>query len=443
MNKQKWIDAAKEQGFEQFEIYEQRSTSTSIEVYKQNVDSYTISDCDGIAMRGLYEGKMGNVFLEEVDDEHMDVVLNQMKENARIITSEDKVYIQAPQPSYPEITRKENELLKTDNDKKIALLKELDETLQTMHPAISQVMETGYSESVGSRSIFNSKGLDVQDEDSNSIIYASILLKDGEETKSCFDWRYFKSLESFDVSSFAKQLCELGLSKLHSDMVESGTYPVLMKREAMTSLFSALCGLYDGENAYKGISILKDKLHTQIFDEKVTIVDDPFMDEGVNSCGFDDEGSVCQKKDVVKDGVLQTYLHNTKSAMLMNTTTTGNGFKAGYGGPVGISPTNFYIENGTSDYQDLIASMEKGIIVTELNGLHAGLNPISCEFSLQSEGFLVENGKIVKPIHLFTIAGNYLEMMKHIEAVGNDLRMGMNGVGTPSILFSSIAVSGK
>ena len=443
MNKQAWIEASKRAGFESFEIYEHRSTSTSIQVYEQKVDSYTISDCDGIAMRGLYNGKMGNIFLEEVLDEDMDQVLEQIKQNASVITSEDKVLIQAPADAYPTITKRENALIQTDNDKKIALLKQLEDTLLHMHPAIAQVMETGYSEDSGYRGITNSKGMQLHDDDSNSIIYAGILLKEKEDTKSAFHWQYLKNLDDFDVNAFAKELCDLGVAKLHADMVESGTYPVLMKREAMNSLFSALCGLYDGENAYKGISILKGKQNTKIFDEKITIVDDPFMKEGVNSCGFDDEGSVCMRKDVVKDGVLKTYLHNTKSALLMNTTTTGNGFKAGYGGPVGISPTNFYIENGDQSYEEMIATMKKGVIVTELNGLHAGLNPVSCEFSLQSEGFLVEDGKIVKPINLFTIAGNFITMMNEITSVGNDLKMGMNGVGTPSILFDAIAVSGK
>ena len=94
-------------------------------------------------------------------------------------------------------------------------------------------------------------------------------------------------------------------------------------------------------------------------------------------------------------------------------------------------------------YEEMIKTMKKGVIVTNLNGLHAGLNPVSTEFSLQSEGFYVEDGVIVKPINLFTISGNFLDMMKHIKMVGNDCKMGMSGVGTPSILFETIAVSGK
>ena len=158
---------------------------------------------------------------------------------------------------------------------------------------------------------------------------------------------------------------------------------------------------------------------------------------------FDDEGVSTKKKVVVENGVLKTYLHNLKSAKLMHTTSTGNGFKSGYRGNVGISPTNFYIEAGNETYDNMIASMKKGIIIDDISGLHAGINTVSTEFSIQSSGFYVEDGKIVKPVNLITIAGNFLEMMKQVQAVGSDLTFSLSGVGTPSILFSSLSVSGE
>lgn len=443
MNKQLWMDAAKKAGLEQFEIYEQRHTSTSINVYEQKVDSFSISDCDGIAMRGIYQEKMGNCFLEEVDDAQIDDVLDQIKQNASIITAEDKVMILAPAESYPTIQKHKNALLETENSLKIQKLKELEETVKQMDSRIAQVMTTTYEESVAVRSIVNTKGMDLCDSDSCSIVYVEVLAKDGEDTKSAFDWLYIKDLEALDIPAFAHKLCDKVINKLHADTIESGNYPLLMEKSAMTSLFSALAGLFDGENAFKGISILKDKLDEAIFDAKISVIDDPLMEDGINSASFDDEGTACYTKTVVDKGILKTYLHNSKSAELMQTTSTGNGFKGGYGGPVGISPTNFYIKNGTASYEEMIKTMKKGVIVTNLNGLHAGLNPVSTEFSLQSEGFYVEDGVIVKPINLFTISGNFLDMMKHIKMVGNDCKMGMSGVGTPSILFETIAVSGK
>ena len=176
----------------------------------------------------------------------------------------------------------------------------------------------------------------------------------------------------------------------------------------------------------------------QIFSEKITIVDDPLRKDGYNSRSFDDEGVACKKKTLVEQGVLKTYLHNLKSAKLMKCETTGNGFKAGYASNVGIAPSNLFIENGSVSMDEMIASMKEGIIVTEITGLHA----MTGEFSLQSQGWYVKEGKKIKPVNLITIAGNFLDAMKQVEMLGNDGKLNAGSIGSPSILFTSLSVSG-
>ena len=87
--------------------------------------------------------------------------------------------------------------------------------------------------------------------------------------------------------------------------------------------------------------------------------------------------------------------------------------------------------------------MNDGLIIDELNGLHAGLNPIPTDFSLQASGFVVENGKIVRPVNLITVASNFLEMMKHVKGIADDSYDSLSGVGSPSILFEELSISGE
>ena len=82
-------------------------------------------------------------------------------------------------------------------------------------------------------------------------------------------------------------------------------------------------------------------------------------------------------------------------------------------------------------------------MIDSLNGLHAGLNPITTDFSLQAAGYVVENGKIVRPVNLITVAGNFLEMMKEVEAIGSDLEDQLSSASAPSILFKSLSISGE
>lgn len=437
------MDKALLAGIQEFEIYEQRSSSTSITVYQQNVDTFTVSDCDGVSLRGLYHGKMGICFLEDLDDEQVDTVLQQIIQNAQTITSNDEVAIQKGQESYPIIDRKKNICLDESSDVKVKLLMELEQKILEKDERIAQVMSTSYSEVEVMRCIDNSKGMHIFDENSYSCIVAQVLVRDQEEVKNDYDWQLFQDIKDVDINAFADELVKKVISKLHGSSMKRGTYPILIQNDTMADLFGALCDMFDGEDAFKGVSILKDKLGEQIFDKRIQVIDDPLMKDGMNSASFDDEGTACFKKALVEDGVLKTYLHNTKSAKMMKTTTTGNGFKAGYASDVLILPTNLYIENGTSSFDELLKEMNTGIIINELSGLHAGLNPISMDFSIQSEGFYVEDGKIVHPVNLITIAGNFMDMMKHIRAIGNDGKANISGVICPSILFEGLTVSGE
>ena len=87
--------------------------------------------------------------------------------------------------------------------------------------------------------------------------------------------------------------------------------------------------------------------------------------------------------------------------------------------------------------------MGDGLVIDELNGLHAGLNSITTDFSLQAAGYVVENGKVVRPVNLITVAGNFLEMMKDVEAIGSDLEDQLSSASAPSILFKSLSISGE
>lgn len=443
MNKELWLQAAKDAGIEEFEIYDQNTKSTSIRLYEGSVDGFTISECRGISLRGIYNGKMGICFLEESDDSLLEFALNQIKQNATSITSEDEAEIYAGAQEYPDVKEKENHMLDLPSEEKINLLKEIEQELKNHDERITQVMSTNYGQVEMCRAIDNTKGVHLGDEHHASYITCAVMAKDGDDTKIASDWKYIYDKQDLNPKEFAQALCAKVIAKLHGESVESGNYPVLLQNEAMSDLLTALSGMFHGESIYKGVSILKDKLGETVFDKRISIVDDPLLESGYESAAFDDEGVACYRKYLVEQGVFKTCLHNLKSAKLMNTVSTGNGFKGGYASSVDISPTNLYIEQGDVSYDDMIGSMDKGIIITEITGLHAGLNPISTEFSLQSSGFLVEDGKIVRPVNLITVAGNFMEAMKNIRMIGEDLKMGSSGIGSPSILFESLAISGK
>ena len=145
---------------------------------------------------------------------------------------------------------------------------------------------------------------------------------------------------------------------------------------------------------------------------------------------------------VIENGVLKTYLHNLKTASMMNTSSTGNGFKSSVSSSVGIQPCNLYLKPGNISFEEMLKKVNDGVYITNVTGLHAGLNPISGEFNLQSSGYMIENGEITRPVTLIILSGKLDEMLNKVTYIANDFEFKSN-VGTSSIAVESLAISGK
>jgi len=219
-----------------------------------------------------------------------------------------------------------------------------------------------------------------------------------------------------------------------------------LRNNAAAEILEAFSSVFSAERVQKNLSLLKDKLHEKIASEIITLVDNPYMDKGYASSAFDSEGVPTKEKNIIEKGVLNTYLHNLKTALKDGVDSTGNASRSSYKSSIGISPTNMYIEPGEKKLDALINGVEEGLMITDVQGLHAGLNPISGDFSLSAQGFLIQKGEIKEPVNQITISGNFLEMLKNVEEVGKDLRFGLPSnayIGSPSLKIKNLDVAGE
>lgn len=441
MNKQKWIDRALELGLESFEIYQSLTSERSVTWYEGKLDTFTTSKVLGTSIRGVYQKKMANMAFEKIEDDQMDTVLQALIEQAKTISSKEKDKIRTPQPF--ESVHKPTKWVVPDVEQVKEVLKQLESKLKAYDPRILQVNELGYQEASGKRMITNSLGLDVEDEERMQIIMAYVVAGENNDVQVNYEVEVVEDLSTLDLDAFVKKVCDKAIEKLNAASMTSQTSPVIFETEAMTSLFSAFTGLWNGELLYKGISCLKDKWNEKIFSEKITIEDDPRNVEALTIANFDDEGCPTRKKVLVKDGVFVQALHSTKSASCMQTESTGNGFKSGYASTIGVSPMNCCIVPGEKSLQQLEETMKNGLVITDLQGLHAGIDFVTTNFSLQASGYLVKDGKRDRSVTLITVAGNFMDLMKKVEQVGSDLDWSYHQIKSPSIYFKECAVSGE
>jgi len=374
---------AEAEGLSALEIYTAKSNSTEISIYDQKVEKFEKSDLKGISFRAIYKGKQGTTFTEKYQSSMDLKIINELKTNAELITSSESIIFNEKQEEFKNIkTYYENlESISVQDITKQML--DLELKIKKASDKIEQVSDIGFSLNSSTVEIINSYGVKAKRKTNNYFLYAQIVLKDQNEVETNFNYHIGKELTDFKEAEFIEKLVDEGLAKLHATKLKTSNYPVIIKNTAMNSLLSFIASAVNAEQVLKGLSIFNDKLNSKVFDEKISIVDDPFIEEGLSKIICDDEMVATKVKNVVDSGVLKTFLHNLKTAKELGLEPTGNGFKSSYATSVNVRPTNFYIKPGEKSYDDLIKEMNNGFIITELSGLHAGMNALTMNFSLQ------------------------------------------------------------
>ena len=444
--KEKLFDLARKEGFQEFEVYYQVSEDLEVNAYNKEIDKYDLNSSAGISFRGIYNGKMGSSYTEILDEESLDLVIKTAKSNSIVIDSLDVTPIFAGSESYNKINNFNEKLNDFTAKDCIDGALKIEEHLKTKSLEVVNTLNCVVAKSSVLIKISNSKGLELEDAKNMLVAYAVPVLKRDEQTKVGMDFKFTNKLEELNVERIAENAIENGARAFGAESINSGKYRVILENVASSSLLSSFTEIFSADNVQKNMSLLKGKIGEQIASEKFSLVDDPFVEGSIYSCSFDAEGVATYKKDIIKKGILKTHLHNLKTAIKENVTSTGNASKSSYASTIEIEPSNICVEPSNISFEELLIKLGNGVVITELEGLHAGVNSVSGDFSLAANGFLVQNGKIVKAVEQITVSGNYYTLMKDVEEVGSDVKtyfpMGFLCY-SPSILIKELSIAGK
>lgn len=443
MTFQEIINRGLELGFEAIELYVNSIESNSIKLNDSALDSYNIKKIFGVSIRGLYDNKMSYVYTETLDDDIIEELLQQLLINVKLQTSKEKEFMFEGGHEYQEVPKLTSNFHQHSTSEKINLLKELESKALNVNNKIKKIGYCQYSETLNETQIINSKGLNLSKKYSYITVFIGALASENDETVIGASSDVNLKFEDIEKDRLVEEATTSALEQLGAGSVQTGTYPVVLKRDVATSLLQAFSSIFFGEAAMRKMTILADKKGQKIFGDNITIMDDPFYEDALVKTAFDDEGVPCKTKTVVKDGVFQGLLHSLKTANFFNEQPTGNGFKTSTAGAITTSETNLFLKKGDLSKDEIIATVEDGIYITDVAGLHSGLNPISGDFNVQSSGFLIKNGKIDKPITLFVTSGNFFDLMNNVELIGNDLEKRFVNVASPTLKIKSLTISGK
>ena len=431
---------ANEAGFSEYEVYYVDRESLSISVYKSEVEKYNLNNSAGLSFRGKFGDRIGYSYTEILDEDAIEMLVNKAKENVLAIENEDVQFIYE---EYKEVSTYYQALENVPADKLIKIALDMEGEAKRYSDKVESFSGCVVSYSSGKYGIINSKGLNLHNKSNILTAYVVPIIKDGDNMYDGFGYVVAKSLDEVNAFEIAKMGVDEALSKIGGTSVPSGNYKVIINSDAMVSLISTFAGVFSGDAVQKGLSLLKGKEGESIASNIVNLVDDPHLENGLASVGFDDEGVATTKTYLIKDGKLENLLHNLKTANKAGVKSTGNGFKSSYASPISVSPTNMYIEPGVNSLEEMTKRIDKGLIITDFAGLHSGANSITGDFSLAAKGFYIENGVKTKPVEQITVAGNFFTLLNDIEEIGRDLKFPMSSVGSPSILVKELSIAGE
>ena len=441
------IKYAGENGITDYELYYTESESTSVEIYKEEVKGYSTEDSMGVCFRCVIDGRAGYASTENRTEEEARSLVMRALDNAGAIESEEKAFIHEKGDTYAVL--KESRMSHPTGgeltDAALALQKKLYQADQRVTDG-TQAYMAYYGEKYA---LCNSNGLDLEDKVACSMCYAMPIVSDGGEM---YDGGESKrgDLKEFDISAIAADAVEDAVSAIGAGSVASGAYTVVFSNKTMATLLQTFSSVFSAEAAQKGLSLLNGKEGEKIAADFITIVDDPMYCDSVVKRTFDGEGVAAYAKNIVENGVLNTLLHNLKTAAKAGVKSTGNAGRPSYASVIGVSPFTFYIQSAGETVkpvpkvpEEMLRTAGEGIFVTELSGLHAGSNAVTGDFSLSARGFLITEGAKGAPVKNFTVSGNFYELLKKVEVLGDDLDFVQGKFGSPSVLVRDLAVAGK
>ena len=321
----------------------------------------------------------------------------------------------------------DNDVEKLSVDDKMALIKSATDEVYGSDPRLISVT-AGYDDGTSNSYMVTSNGFEGESNTTYFSLSANTSMKgDGDARPSSYWYDLSIFWNKLQKTGIGKKAYERTVRKLGQEKINSGIYPMLIDNMLSSRLLSPIISALYGINIQQKNSFLIDKIGESIASEKFTLIDDPHIPQARGARWFDGEGVATVKRTVIDKGVLRTYYIDTYSGAKMNVEPTVQ------------TPSILTCELGSKNFDQLLASMDKGIWVTGFNGGNS--NNTTGDFSFGIEGFLVENGKAVKPINEMNITGNLIILWKNLLETGNDPLL-ISSQRIPSLLFDKVSFSG-
>jgi len=437
-------------GVKEFEVYGGSAVNNEIEIFDGEIESLAFSDTKGIGIRIFNKGRVGYAYTSNLEDSAIKDCVGRSIENSRISTKDIYNYLPSKNDFlYPGnlVDKKSlfSEKFESFNvEEKTKLVKELEKIARKKDKRITGINDLIYNDVRSETVILNSSGFTDSYETTSAFVYLSVISREKSDTSTGDYFGCARDLSYFDIEDIADNAAKRSTWLLGAKKISSRKADLLLDPFVSAQFLQVIAGILTADAVQKGKSLFKGQIGNKIFSVDIKIIDDGTLPDGLASKPFDAEGAPKGRTVVFDKGILQTFLYDTYTARKENKLSTGNAVRASYMSSPQTGISNFYLENGKIPFTRMIDKIDKGLYVTDIIGVHSGINPVSGQISVGAKGLFIEKGSISYPVKEITIATDISSFCGHIAETGNDLKFLPSGgyVGSPSVIVKDITISG-
>ena len=434
---------------EQVEAYVLRSRDVDVKVFGGEVESLAVAEVEGVGVRVIADARQGYAWAGSLDDDVIAETLAEARDNA-VFGARDDTYGLASSTdadggsAAASLDLWRDDVLSTSTSDKVALALELEAAVRAADPLVRGVESASYGDAAVEAAVANSLGVEASTRRTSASCSAFAMAGDDARTQTGSGFSAARSFAEVDAHEAARDAAERAVRLLGAKPIPSARLPVVLDPLVTRSLLALLGGALSGEAIVKGRSLFVGREGETVAAPGITLVDDPTFAEAFGAATHDAEGVPTRRVELIAEGRFDAVLHNVQTARRAggDARTTGSAVRGGFKSPPGVGARALHLVPGESGAEEILASVDHGLYVQSVSGLHSGTNPVSGDFSVGAVGLVIRDGALAEPVREVTIASTLQRILHDIAVVGADLTWLPGGAAGMTLLVADMSVSG-
>ncbi len=427
------------------EAYAAEEAGREIRVHGGEVESLTAATQRGIGVRAWIGGRVGYAYGTDLTERGVAAIAAHAAQAAGVADEDEFAGPPRPDGAVPALEGLSDPSVGEWSTGRVAeLALAVERAALDADPRIAGVEQAVYADSADRVAIASSTGIAAEFESSSCYAYLQALAEGEGGRETGLGFGLARGPAGLDPAAIGREGAERAASMIGARKPSSRSCPVVLDPTVAASFAGLIGGVLGADAAQRGRSPFAERLGEEVAGEALVLHDDGLDPDGLASAPFDGEGVPRRRTALIEGGRLRTYLHDTYTARRGGAASTGSAGRSGYRSQPSVSASNLIVAPGPLSFERLLREAGDGVYVTDVAGLHSGVNPVSGVFSVGASGREIAGGELAIPVREFTIAGDLVSMLRAVRATGAEARWVPFGgsVRTPPLLIGEMTVGG-